>query len=98
MIQPLGLNQPEGDLCIRPIDMEFHLHAHYQPAGDQPKAIEQLVAGLHDQKRAQTLLGVTGSGKTFTVANVIQQIQKPTLLIAHNKTMAAQMCNEFREI
>ena len=97
MIQPLGLNQPEGDLCIRPIDMEFHLHAHYQPAGDQPKAIEQLVAGLHDQKRAQTLLGVTGSGKRFTVANVIQQIQKPSLVIAHNKTLAAQLCNEFRE-
>lgn len=68
------------------------------PAGDQPKAIEQLVAGLNKGFTKQTLLGVTGSGKTFTVANVIEQSQKPTLVIAHNKTLAAQLCNEFREL
>ncbi|HTK04048.1 MAG TPA: excinuclease ABC subunit UvrB, partial [Candidatus Eisenbacteria bacterium] len=77
--------------------MEFKLQAPYQPAGDQPQAIEKLVAGLCSGKRMQTLLGVTGSGKTFTVANVIQQVQKPTLVLAHNKTLAAQLCNEFRE-
>ncbi len=77
--------------------MQFKLHSEYQPAGDQPKAIEQLVAGLKVGHRAQTLLGVTGSGKTFTVANVIEKMQKPTLVIAHNKTLAAQLCNEFRE-
>jgi len=80
-------------LCL----MSFSLHSKYKPAGDQPKAIEQLVAGLHDDKKFQTLLGVTGSGKTFTMANVIQQTQRPTLVIAHNKTLAAQLCNEFRE-
>ncbi|EKD43256.1 MAG: hypothetical protein ACD_72C00384G0001, partial [uncultured bacterium] len=69
-----------------------------KPAGDQPKAITQLVTGLNKGFAKQTLLGVTGSGKTFTVANVIQQTQKPTLVIAHNKTLAAQLCNEFREL
>ncbi len=69
-----------------------------KPAGDQPKAIEQLVAGVEKGFAKQTLLGVTGSGKTFTVANVIEQTQKPTLVIAHNKTLAAQLCNEFREL
>ncbi len=77
--------------------MDFQLTSNYQPAGDQPKAIEQLVFGLQKKLKNQTLLGVTGSGKTFTIANVIQQIQKPTLVIAHNKTLAAQLCNEFRE-
>ena len=77
--------------------MDFKLHSNYKPAGDQPKAIEQLVTGLKVGNRAQTLLGVTGSGKTFTMANVIQQTQRPTLVIAHNKTLAAQLCNEFRE-
>jgi len=77
--------------------MEFVLHSEYQPAGDQPKAIGQLITGLKSGDRFQTLLGVTGSGKTFTMANVIQNIQKPTLVIAHNKTLAAQLCNEFRE-
>ncbi len=77
--------------------MDFKLHSNYKPAGDQPKAIEQLVAGLEVGNQAQTLLGVTGSGKTFTMANVIQQTQRPTLVIAHNKTLAAQLCNEFRE-
>ncbi|MDO8517919.1 MAG: helicase-related protein, partial [bacterium] len=76
---------------------KFQLTSHYQPAGDQPKAIEHLVAGLKRGEKDQTLLGVTGSGKTFTVANVIQQVQKPTLVIAHNKTLAAQLAQEYRE-
>ncbi len=77
--------------------MEFKLQSNYQPAGDQPKAIAGLVSGIEKNLARQTLLGVTGSGKTFTIANVIQQVQKPTLVIAHNKTLAAQLCNEFRE-
>jgi len=77
--------------------MNFKLHSDYKPAGDQPRAIEQLTAGVESGEKYQTLLGVTGSGKTFTMANVIQNTQKPTLVIAHNKTLAAQLCNEFRE-
>ncbi|MBU1705795.1 excinuclease ABC subunit UvrB [Patescibacteria group bacterium] len=76
---------------------KFKLKAPYQPAGDQPKAIEQLMAGLDSGKKFQTLLGVTGSGKTYTMANVIAKSNRPTLVIAHNKTLAAQLCNEFRE-
>lgn len=75
----------------------FKLKASYKPAGDQPKAIESLVAGVKEGMRHQTLLGVTGSGKTFTAANVIEQIGKPTLVIAHNKTLAAQLAQEYRE-
>ena len=75
----------------------FNLQSEYKPAGDQPKAIETLVAGLQSNQQKQTLLGVTGSGKTFTMANVIQEIQKPTLVIAHNKTLAAQLAQEFKE-
>ncbi|MSR78678.1 MAG: excinuclease ABC subunit UvrB [Candidatus Taylorbacteria bacterium] len=75
----------------------FTLRTEYKPAGDQPKAIEALVKGIEKGLAHQTLLGVTGSGKTFTVANVIQQIQKPTLVIAHNKTLAAQLAQEYRE-
>lgn len=75
----------------------FNLQSPYKPAGDQPKAIAELVESLKAGNRHQTLLGVTGSGKTFTVANVIQQIQKPTLVIAHNKTLAAQLAQEYRE-
>ena len=75
----------------------FQLVSPYQPAGDQPQAIESLVRGLREGKANQTLLGVTGSGKTFTMANVIAAVEKPTLVIAHNKTLAAQLCNEFRE-
>jgi excinuclease ABC subunit B len=78
-------------------DGRFELAATYEPAGDQPQAIARLVAGLQDGLAAQTLLGVTGSGKTFTIANVIQQVQRPTLVIAHNKTLAAQLYGEFRE-
>src|SRR3989338_1620548 len=78
--------------------MQFQLISKNKPAGDQPKAIKELVLGLNKGFKNQTLLGVTGSGKTFTVANVIQAVQKPTLVIAHNKTLAAQLCNEFREL
>lgn len=77
--------------------MKFKLRSKYKPAGDQPKAISQLADGFKKGFEKQTLLGVTGSGKTFTVANVIEQVQMPTLVIAHNKTLAAQLCNEFRE-
>ncbi len=77
--------------------MEFKLHSEYAPTGDQPQAIGQLVAGFKEGNQFQTLLGVTGSGKTFTMANVIQQLQKPTLIIAHNKTLAAQLYGEFKE-
>lgn len=76
--------------------MDFKLNAQFTPSGDQPQAIEKLVSGLYSGKKFQTLLGVTGSGKTFTVANVIEKVQKPTLVIAHNKTLAAQICAEFR--
>ena len=77
--------------------MEFKLHSEYQPTGDQPQAIEALVKGFKEGNQFQTLLGVTGSGKTFTMANVIQQLQKPTLVIAHNKTLAGQLYGEFKE-
>jgi excinuclease ABC subunit B len=76
--------------------MSFELYADYQPAGDQPQAIEKLVDGLTSGLAHQTLLGVTGSGKTFTIANVIQQVQRPTLVLAHNKTLAAQLYGEFK--
>ena len=78
--------------------MEFKLHAEFQPTGDQPQAIAELVKGFKEGNQFQTLLGVTGSGKTFTMANVIQELQKPTLVIAHNKTLAAQLYGEFKEM
>ena len=77
--------------------MNFRLHAPFTPRGDQPKAIENIVKGIETNKRFQTLLGVTGSGKTFTMANVIEHIQKPTLIISHNKTLAAQLFGEFKQ-
>ena len=77
---------------------KFKIHSTYAPSGDQPKAIKELVEGLNEGDDAQTLLGITGSGKTFTIANVIEQVQKPTLIIAHNKTLAAQLYNEFKEL
>ncbi len=77
--------------------MSFNLQSPYSPAGDQPTAITQLVEGLNDGERYQTLLGVTGSGKTFTIANVIQQVQKPTLVLTHNKTLVAQLYGEFKQ-
>lgn len=76
--------------------MEFQLSSEYKPTGDQPQAIEQLVEGINSGAPAQTLLGVTGSGKTFTMANVIQRVQKPTLILSHNKTLAAQLYGEFK--
>ena len=76
---------------------QFKLHAPYQPTGDQPQAIDALVQGILAGDKAQTLLGVTGSGKTFTMANVIERVNRPTLVLAHNKTLAAQLCTEFRE-
>lgn len=76
---------------------EFKLKSDYKPTGDQPQAIEQLTELIKSNSRHQTLLGVTGSGKTYTIANVIERVQKPTLVIAHNKTLAAQLCNEFTE-
>ena len=77
--------------------MEFRIHSDYQPTGDQPQAIAKLTEGFRNGKRCQTLLGVTGSGKTFTMANVIRNLQRPTLVISHNKTLAAQLHGEFKE-
>lgn len=77
--------------------MKFQVVSDYQPKGDQPQAIEKLVRGLNDGEQFQTLLGVTGSGKTFTVANVIEEVQRPTLILAHNKTLAAQLYSEFKQ-
>ena len=76
---------------------EFKLRSDFEPAGDQPKAIDALVKGINEGNIHQTLLGVTGSGKTYTIAKVIEGLQRPTLVIAHNKTLAAQLCEEFRE-
>ena len=76
----------------------FELVSEYQPTDDQPQAIETLVKGFQEGNQFQTLLGVTGSGKTFTMANIIQKLQKPTLVIAHNKTLAAQLYGEFKEM
>src|SRR6476469_5717787 len=77
--------------------MPFKLHAPYQPAGDQPDAILQLTEGILNGEKYQTLLGVTGSGKTFTIANVIQNVQRPTLVLTHNKTLVAQLYGEFKQ-
>ena len=76
---------------------EFKLKSEYKPSGDQPQAIKSLLKGLDDDAKHQTLLGVTGSGKTFTVANIIAKVNKPTLVIAHNKTLAAQLAQEYKE-
>ena len=77
--------------------MDFKLSSKFQPTGDQPEAIDRLVKGVSSGIKEQTLLGVTGSGKTFTMANVIARLNRPTLILAHNKTLAAQLCSEFRE-
>ena len=77
--------------------MNFKLHSEYQPTGDQPQAIKELVEGFKQGNQFETLLGVTDSGKTFTMANVIAALNKPTLVIAHNKTIAGQLYSEFRE-
>src|SRR5882757_9757717 len=77
--------------------MDFKITSQYVPTGDQPTAIKQLVEGVNSGDPFQTLLGVTGSGKTFTIANVIEQTQKPTLILSHNKTLAAQLYGEFKQ-
>ena len=77
--------------------MKFNLVSNFKPTGDQPQAIKSLVEGINSKEQYQTLLGVTGSGKTFTVANVIQEVEKPTLVLAHNKTLAAQLYSEFKQ-
>ena len=76
---------------------QFKVISEYTPSGDQPQAIEKLAEGLENGLRQQVLLGVTGSGKTYTMAKVIEKVQRPTLVLAHNKTLAAQLCEEFRE-
>lgn len=76
---------------------DFKIHSNFKPTGDQPEAIDSIVNGIQQGDRMQTLLGVTGSGKTFTMANIIEKVQRPTLVLAHNKTLAAQLCSEFRE-
>ena len=81
---------------MRQVD-QFVLHSEYKPTGDQPHAIEKLVAGINRGYKEQILLGVTGSGKTFTMANIIEKVNRPTLVLAHNKTLAAQLCSEFKE-
>ncbi|MDE3142861.1 MAG: DEAD/DEAH box helicase family protein, partial [Bacteroidota bacterium] len=77
--------------------MPFNLQSTYQPSGDQPSAIQELIKGIEEGEKFQTLLGVTGSGKTFTIANVIQKIQRPTLVLTHNKTLVAQLYGEFKQ-
>ena len=86
-----------GGVFVQNEQEKFILHSDYAPTGDQPQAIEDLVKGFEEGNQCQTLLGVTGSGKTFTMANVIERLNKPTLVIAHNKTLAAQLYGEFKE-
>ena len=76
----------------------FNLVSKYKPSGDQPEAIKQLVKGVEDGEKYQVLLGATGTGKTFTIANVIKEVNKPTLILAHNKTLAGQLYSEFKEL
>ena len=78
--------------------MDFKLVSNYQPTGDQPEAIAKLVKGIKEGKKDQVLLGATGTGKTFTIANVIARVNKPTLVFAHNKTLAGQLYSEFKEL
>ena len=77
---------------------DFKINSDFSPQGDQPRAIKELVAGVNSGERYQTLLGVTGSGKTFSIANVIKEVQKPTLIMSHNKTLAAQLYGEFKQL
>ena len=77
---------------------DFKIISDYKPAGDQQQAIDSLVNGLNNNEKHQTLLGITGSGKTFTMANIIEKVQKPTLIISHNKTLAAQLYSEFKSL
>ena len=77
--------------------MDFKIESPYKPTGDQPNAIKEIAQAIKEGQEAVTLLGVTGSGKTFTMASVIEKLNRPTLVLAHNKTLAAQLCSEFRE-
>ena len=77
--------------------MDFELQSDFKPMGDQPEAIKDIVTSINNDEKFQTLLGVTGSGKTFTMANIIREVKKPTLILAHNKTLAAQLYSEFKE-
>ncbi|MDN6194317.1 MAG: DEAD/DEAH box helicase family protein, partial [Alkalibacterium sp.] len=79
------------------VEQKFNLKSLYKPSGDQPEAIKELVKGIRDEQKEQVLLGATGTGKTFTMSNVIQQVNKPTLVMAHNKTLAGQLYTEFKE-
>ena len=79
------------------MEQRFKIVSDYKLMGDQPQAVDKIAQGIMDGKRAQTLMGVTGSGKTFTMANIIERVQKPTLVISHNKTLAAQLHGEFKE-
>ena len=88
---------PGAEICFKFAAMPFQLVSKYKPRGDQPQAIQALVKSLQAGHRYQTLLGVTGSGKTFTMANVIQQLDRPALVISHNKTLAAQLYSEFKQ-
>ncbi len=78
--------------------MKFKIHSKFKPSGDQPQAIDKLVEGIEEGKKSQVLLGATGTGKTFTIANVIERVQKPTLVLAHNKTLAGQLYAELKEL
>src|SRR5574343_1431943 len=89
--------QPTAPVSAHPMQKTFKIHSRYQPAGDQPNAIRLLSDGVNDGELHQTLLGVTGSGKTFTIANVIQQTQRPAMIMAPNKTLAAQLYGEMKE-
>ena len=77
--------------------MDFEIQSAFKPTGDQPEAIKEIVTSINNDEKFQTLLGVTGSGKTFTMANIIREVKKPTLILAHNKTLAAQLYSEFKE-
>ena len=90
---PPTRNKEQGES----ITDRFILHSDYAPTGDQPEAISALADGVESGIKEQVLLGVTGSGKTFTMANIIERVNRPTLVLAHNKTLAAQLCSEFRE-
>ncbi len=79
-------------------DKMFQIHSNYKPSGDQPQAIEKLVKGIKEGNKKQVLLGATGTGKTFTIANVIKEVNKPTLVLAHNKTLAGQLYGELKEL
>ena len=89
--------QKVRDAGIHPVDKKFELVADFKMTGDQPAAVARLAEGVTNGVTKQTMLGVTGSGKTFTMANIVQQVQRPTLVMAHNKTLAAQLASEFKE-